>query len=398
METPEKSKKKSPLDLSDDDNDTLDQETIVKSVGYKASPFHKQARDLLSSLGLKNLSPALNQAKITKDEVVKQLKVVVKTQAVEDLSLRKATLFLEEHFDQTLDPKEFKHLIRKKLSELVAEKLAGRLDNESESELEQEKENSVETQKPTPRKEKDKQPEKRSFSKVKKETVKPAKDSASTSSTSGQKKGSAHVDATEPLDTRSDKDNGIPISFSNSMARHQLNTFLIELHNPNKSEESKSINLSGDTGAVGRVSVIDAEGVRFTDSPTKMKSQKKKDLLYKSRYKKGSALRIDFKGDVYEGILTNSSVSACVVSVTSKEAEVRNVYNRFIQATFQKNIMQNMHGEMVKGDVDVSKFKHSRDVDVNKYDAFEKGDKKVGAKKRKGAASSSSRSTKKSKT
>jgi len=380
MNTP-KSSRKRPVQSSNkwSNEDSLEQDSVVKSVGYK------KARDLLNSLGIDGLSPT--KKKISKEMVFEHLKVIVKREDFETLTLKRAILLLEEHFDETIDP-SLKHFIRTSLSDLISRKVEGKLDDEADKAKPAKEPEVVLVQiDPVVKSER--------VAEVKSEDLK-----ASTSSES--------VSNFKPSVARSNvAGTGIPVVFPKSIGKHATSTFLIELHNPNKAEDSKSMNLSGDTGAVGRISVIDAEGTRFTDSPTKAKSQKKRDVLYKSRYKKGSSLRIDFKGDVYQGVLTNSAVSACVVSVTEKVAEVRSVHNRFIQAQFQKNIMQNLHGEMVKGDVDVSKFTYSRDHNVNtetsKVSIPEKAkgdkDKNIGnlaSKKRKSVATRS-KPTKKSK-
>ena len=71
------------------------------------------------------------------------------------------------------------------------------------------------------------------------------------------------------------------------------------------------------------------------------------------------------KGDVYHGILKNSKVTACFVTVSPEEARVNAVFNEFVQATFKENILANMQGQMIKGDIDVTKFTYDVDADVN---------------------------------
>lgn len=109
--------------------------------------------------------------------------------------------------------------------------------------------------------------------------------------------------------------------------------------------------------------MIAADGKRYANSPEKSRS--KQDKANAKRFKQGSVVRLDMKGDVYHGILKNSKVTACFVTVSLEEARVNAVFNEFIQATFKENILANMQGEMIKGDIDVSKFTYDVDADVN---------------------------------
>jgi len=111
-------------------------------------------------------------------------------------------------------------------------------------------------------------------------------------------------------------------------------------------------NLEGDAGAVGRASMIDAQGkthgLTAQKKGARSGSKKWADQAAK-RYQQGSVLRLDLKGDVYHGTLAPTSVTMCAVTVTAgKEAKVSAVYNNFLRCDFQGNVLKGMRGK-VKG-------------------------------------------------
>lgn len=83
----------------------------------------------MNSLGIDGLSPT--KKKISKEMVFEHLKVIVKREDFETLTLKRAILLLEEHFDETIDP-SLKHFIRTSLSDLISRKVEGKLDDEAD--------------------------------------------------------------------------------------------------------------------------------------------------------------------------------------------------------------------------------------------------------------------------
>lgn len=126
---------------------------------------------------------------------------------------------------------------------------------------------------------------------------------------------------------------------------------LVELHKPEV--DQPPVNLTGDSGMIGRVSMVDADGnARSMNSPKKKQKKKDSEKVWSEkaarRYAQGSSLRIDLKGDVYHGFWTNSAASICAVSVNpAKEAKVDYVFHQYVQASFQSNVLKSMGGHHV---------------------------------------------------
>ena len=182
------------------------QEQVVKEVGYNASPYHRETRDLLSSLGL---TPEKDKDKLSEDNIKEALEDIVKTEDLETLTRKRAALLLEEKLDVTLTSKH-KTYIKNTLGTLVAEALqtkTKKLDSEEQAE---------------------------------KEVAVKRKRKASEAETQGS------TQASNPSTQNDSQGNGIPLTFPKSLGSGAA-PFLVEL------QSEKKVDFSGDTGAVGKL-------------------------------------------------------------------------------------------------------------------------------------------------
>ncbi|GBG32094.1 DNA-binding protein BIN4 [Hondaea fermentalgiana] len=187
---------------------------------------------------------------------------------------------------------------------------------------------------------------------------------SSTQDTAVSARSAAAGKSTDDVDTRHEKgetqpgsEDSLPLIFPKRLDARKTGAtmpVLLELH-------GKDINVRGDSGAIGRVSLIDpqgesgeqqqegisASGKRKTPKKTKRGPSKKAKLLAAAqRYTEGSVLRIDLKGDVYNGVMVPSGVTLLGVAMQKDKVQVQGVWNEFMQCTFKGSVMDGMDGKV----------------------------------------------------
>lgn len=186
------------------------QEEVVKDVGYKASPYHRETRDLLASLGM---TP--EKDKLSNDKIKTALEEIVQTEDLETLTRKRAGLLLEEKLDVTLTS-EHKAYVKNTLAKLVADALQSK----KKPGYAASKENNLDVNEVSSKKR--------------------AKDSGDLT------QGSTQVSQpdTQATTQNSSQGRGIPLTFPKSLGTGAA-PFLVEL------QSEKKVDFSGDTGAVG---------------------------------------------------------------------------------------------------------------------------------------------------
>jgi hypothetical protein len=135
----------------------------------------------------------------------------------------------------------------------------------------------------------------------------------------------------------------LPLVFPKTLGSYgSVLPVLVELCKPGV---VRPLTLSGDSGAVGRVSMIDGSGQAHTASPDKNGKRKRSQREWteeaSERFRKGSLLQLDLKGDVYRGAMARSRATVCAVTIApGKEAKVTAVFNSFLQARFCSNALE----------------------------------------------------------
>jgi len=149
--------------------------------------------------------------------------------------------------------------------------------------------------------------------------------------------------AKKPVDTRHkqeslNSDGKIALAFPKSLA-NTSGSYL-----PVLVELNKRVNLKGDSGAVGRISILDPKGRSHPAVGNKTKKSKEKTF---SKFGKGSVVCLDLKGDTFECKTANSVSLMSVSVVKDKGAKVDAVFNTFLQGTFKGNVMETMAGKHI---------------------------------------------------
>jgi hypothetical protein len=135
----------------------------------------------------------------------------------------------------------------------------------------------------------------------------------------------------------------LPLVFPKTLGSYgSVLPVLVEMYKPGV---VRPLTLSGDSGAVGRVSMIDGSGQAHTASPDKKGKRKRSQREWaeeaSERFRKGSLLQLDLKGDVYRGAMARSRATVCAVTIApNKEARVTAVFNSFLQARFCSNALE----------------------------------------------------------
>jgi len=123
-------------------------------------------------------------------------------------------------------------------------------------------------------------------------------------------------------DTRIDPSIGIPLIIPKGLCTSSFTPVLAELSR----NESKRVDISGDSGAIGKVTMLDRIGCPIEQTDTKKNKSNEKYL--------DSTIRIDIKSEVFHGKMLATNATFIAVSV-NKEAKVQAVFNTFLRATFQ---------------------------------------------------------------
>ena len=127
---------------------------------------------------------------------------------------------------------------------------------------------------------------------------------------------------------------------------------LVELNKPSNNDE-QAVNFKGDSGMIGRVSIMNNQRVHKYDTYNfdEMSKKRKVEEIEKpignevSNNYSNETIRLDLKGDFYHGVMTNSQACICAVTVNpGKEAKIDFVFNHFLNTTYQGNVLEIMGG------------------------------------------------------
>mmetsp|Transcript_11683 Transcript_11683/g.19016 ORF Transcript_11683/g.19016 Transcript_11683/m.19016 type:complete len:319 (+) Transcript_11683:119-1075(+) len=301
-------------------------EKALKSGDYTASPFHKGTADILADLGIEE-----NEKKVSEQEITDGLRCIIETEFddSEDISLKRIRIALESKLGTSLSAHS--GYIKSEALRLIEEISEAKKAPEAEPVSKQEPKavhSENEENKSCPGK------------------VSPKRPATTSKTTPG--------DETPRLPA-----NQIPFIFPKTLGNRSNVPILAELVK-DTGGDCRPINLLGDSGSIGRVALLGPDGKAYGSSPRK----KKKKVDTNSGQAQGSYLRLELKGDVYRGIMADSSVSMCTVTIGKDGAKVQGVFNNFLRATYEGNVMHGMRGDLYEGDVDVDGFRFD-DNNVN---------------------------------
>ncbi|CAM9535976.1 unnamed protein product, partial [Ascophyllum nodosum] len=143
--------------------------------------------------------------------------------------------------------------------------------------------------------------------------------------------GATAGEGSQPKRQKVEQQNEVPLLISGSICKDSKASLLVHLRD-------ETLDLSGDTGAVGRIAV--------------------------GGKKRGGELTFDLKGQQFSGQIIPSA-TVLVVGVGRTEAKIEGVFSEVCRLDYKRNVLDAMGGEVLKGEMDESYIYEEEDVNVH---------------------------------